>query len=327
MKVWVYFEIERGEVLPTSLEALSLAKRLGDVSALILHPKATELANIAFSYGITKAYTAPQADFDQFSPELFASTINAAAKKYAPDVIILPSTFQSRELTGMLSIDLDCDVLNDAISITLEDDNMTASRPIYEGKVIEKIRANSTMKLVSVRGRMFPIPRAEEVDGEIVSIEKVGSARSIIHGSRQTSQGVSLANAGVVVAVGRGITNHPAFGISEEETARKGLSLASDLAGMFNGAVGASRAIVDAGYLPYDHQVGQTGKIISPDLYFGLGISGSIQHLVGMRGSKIVVAINKDPEAPIFQHADYGIVGDLYDHLPAIIEKFNELKK
>lgn len=327
MNIWVYFEIERGNILPTSLEALSLAKRLGDVSVVILHPKANDFAKVAFDHGASKAFIGVDTEFAQFSPELFSSTISAAANKHNPDVIILPSTFQSRELTGMLSIDLDCDVLNDATSISLEDDNMVASRPIYEGKIVEKIRANSAKKLVSVRGRMFPMPTAGGATGEIVPIEKFGTVRSTVLSSQQTSSGVSLANANVVIAVGRGITNHPAFGLNEEDTANKGLELASDLVGIFNGALGASRAIVDAGYLPYDHQVGQTGKIISPNVYFGIGISGSIQHIVGMRGSKFVVAVNKDREAPIFQHANYGIVGDLYDHLPALIEKFSALKK
>lgn len=327
MNIWVCWEIEHEDILPTSLEALSLAKRLGDVSVVILHPQASELAEKAFRFGASKAYIGTDSNFEHFSPEFFASTISAAAKKYQPDVIILPSTFQSRELTGMLSIDLDCDVLNDAISIELEDDYMIASRPIFEGKIVEKIRANSAKKLISIRGRMFPMPPVEEAVGEIIPIDKVGTPRSTILDIRQTSSGVSLPNAGVVVVVGRGITNHPEFGLSEEETAKKGLELAMELAGIFNGALGASRAIVDAGYLPYDHQVGQTGKIISPDVYFGLGISGSIQHLVGMRGSKVVIAVNKDPNAPIFSHADYGIVGDVYDYLPHLIAKFRELKK
>lgn len=326
MNIWVYFEIERGAVSPTSLESISLAKRLGTVSVVILHPQAKTIADQAFKLGVSTAFINNSADLEEFSPELFSSTISKAAKAEKPDAIILPSTFQSRELTGMLSIDLECDVLNDALSISQEDDNVIATRPIYEGKVIEKIRANSTMKLISVRGRMFPVPNEEPVsDPKTVEIELSGSRRSNVIDRRQTSRGISLANAPVVVSVGRGITNHPAFGLSEVETAAKGIEQASELAGLLNGAVGASRVIVDAGYLPYDHQVGQTGKVISPDLYFGLGISGSIQHMVGMRGAKLVVVINKDPEAPLFQNADYGIIGDLYDYLPHIIEGFREV--
>lgn len=323
MNIWVFFQVEDDVILQTSLEAVTPAKELGKVSAIILHPNAKQLAKIAFEYGVEQVYLSEDSEFGLFNPELFASTIYSAANLHKPDVIFLPSTFQCRELTGMLSVDLNAGVINDAQSINLIDGWLNATRTIFEGKIIEQVRTSSKFKLITIRGRMYSMPaKQENASGNIIEVEKNGSSESKLLEVRQTSSGVNLTNASVVVSLGRGITNHPAFGLSEAETAQKGIEFANSLANVLNAAIGASRAVVDAGYLPYDHQVGQTGKIISPDLYISFGISGSIQHLVGMRSSKIIVAVNKDPDAPIFESADYGIVGDLYDYLPGLTESF-----
>jgi len=325
MNAWIFFQIDEDKIHPASLEAITPAKQLGQVSAVILHPQARKYANTAFEYGIDQVFINEDTEFSQFTPEVFSSTIAAAVLKHQAVVIFLPSTFQSRELAGMLSVDLNAGVLNDALSLKLTDNQVQVTRPIFEGKLNEEIHATSVFKLVTVRSRMFAMPAKQPgKTGQLIEIEKLGLSETKIMESTRTSSGVNLANASVVVSLGRGITNHPAFGLSEDETSKKGIEMSSSLANILNAAIGASRAVVDAGYLPYDHQVGQTGKIISPDLYICMGISGSIQHLVGMRSSKIVVAINKDPEAPIFQSADYGMIADLFDVLPHLTEFFKE---
>jgi len=325
MNIWVFFQIDDDQIHPASLEAITPAKQLGQVSAVILHPQARKHANTAFEYGADQVILNEDTEFNQFTPEVFSSTISAAVLKHQADVIFLPSTFQSRELAGMLSVDLNAGVLNDALSQKLIGNQLQITRPIFEGKINEEIRAVSAVKLVTVRSRMFSLPTQQPGrSGTFVEIEKQGTSGTKILETTRTSSGVNLANASAVISLGRGITNHPAFGLSEEETAKMGIEMSSSLAQILHAAIGASRAVVDAGYLPYDHQVGQTGKIISPDLYICLGISGSIQHLVGMRTSKIVVAVNKDPEAPIFQSADYGIIADLYDVLPHLSKFFKE---
>jgi electron transfer flavoprotein alpha subunit len=209
-----------------------------------------------------------------------------------------------------------------------------ATRPIYAGKLMSKARViDSRPALITLRSRAFAAPEAKG-GGEPTLVEVgAGEALTRVVELKPSEGGVSLTDAGVVVSGGRGVSNNPSLeppsDITDENEieiwrAHQGFKLVQDLAQVLDGAVGASRAAVDAGYIPYSHQVGQTGKVVSPDLYIAAGISGAIQHLAGMRTAKTIVAINTDPEAPIFKLARFGVVEDLYKVLPPLTEALRE---
>ena len=213
------------------------------------------------------------------------------------------------------------------------DDTLVATRPIYEGKVLEKTVCSAKPVIASIRPRFFPKPeRDESKSGTATKVEVKADALTTIEGYSQSEAAVNLGDAPVIVSGGRGVSNNPSLtppdGLSEQEAeiwrAHQGFALIGELANVLGGAVGASRAAVDGGYIPYAHQVGQTGKVVTPDLYIACGISGAIQHLVGMRNAKVIVAINKDADAPIFTQARYGVVGDLFVFVPLLTEAFKK---
>jgi len=209
--------------------------------------------------------------------------------------------------------------------LELDGESVLATRPIYEGKLFEKTTCAARPQFVTLRARAFPRPSPEAGrSGSLKNYAATGQALTTVEGYAAGEMGVSLADAGVIVSGGRGVSNNPSLGLDEAETAKKGFELLGELAGVLGGAVGASRAVVDAGFIPYAHQVGQTGKVVAPDLYIAAGISGAIQHIVGIRSAKLVVAINKDAEAPIFQAARYGVVGDLFTFVPALTAAFKK---
>ncbi|NOY99193.1 MAG: electron transfer flavoprotein subunit alpha/FixB family protein [Chloroflexi bacterium] len=333
MNTWVYIDNFKGEALPASWEAISAAKSLGgSVTALVFGSGVEALAKTAFEYGADEVLLADDASLADYRVEAFASTLSKLAAERAPDVILLPTTTRGRELAGMAAIDLKTGVLVDVVALELDGDKVVATRPIYAGKLLQKTVCNATPQIITLRGRVFPKPEA--VAGRSGTLTKVeaaaGDVPTTVEGYAETEGGVSLTDAGVIVSGGRGVSNNPDLtppdGMSDEEAevwrAQQGFALVGDLAGVLGAAVGASRAAVDAGYIPYSHQVGQTGKVVSPDLYIAAGISGAIQHLAGMRNSKIIVAINKDPDAPIFKVARFGVVGDLFQIVPALTEAF-----
>jgi electron transfer flavoprotein alpha subunit len=224
----------------------------------------------------------------------------------------------------------------DVTAIDVENGRVVVTRPVYAGKLLAKAVCESNPQLITTRIRAFPKPEANEsLSGTPVAVSPAmdeGAIPTKVVGYSQAAGGVSLTDAAVIVSGGRGVSNNPALtppaGLDEKQTeiwrAQQGFKLVGELAGVLGGAMGASRAAVDAGYIPYEHQVGQTGKVVSPDLYIACGISGAIQHQAGMRSSKLIVAINKDPEAPIFRMARYGVVGDLFAIVPVLSEAFRK---
>jgi electron transfer flavoprotein alpha subunit len=231
----------------------------------------------------------------------------------------------------MTAVDLNTGVLTDISALETNDGQLVATRPIYEGKLIEKTVCSGKPVLATIRGRAFPKPEADaSKSGEAKKVDVKAEALTEVTGYSASESAVNLGDAGVIVSGGRGVANNPSLqppaGMDEKQTelwrAQQGFALITELASVLGGAVGASRAAVDAGYIPYSHQVGQTGKVVTPDLYIACGISGAIQHLVGMRNAKLVVAINKDSDAPIFKQARYGVVGDLFQIVPALTEAF-----
>jgi electron transfer flavoprotein alpha subunit len=234
----------------------------------------------------------------------------------------------------MVAIDLRTGVMVDVTSLEATGGKITVTRPIYAGKLLTKETCSSRPQIITLRGRAFPKPAQQA--GKSGTLTKVAAAigdfPTKVEGYTTSESGVSLTDASVIVSGGRGVSNNPALtppaGLDEKQAeiwrAQQGFALVIDLASALGAAVGASRAAVDAGYVPYTHQVGQTGKVVSPDVYIACGISGAIQHLAGMRTSKVIVAINKDPEAPIFKLARYGVVGDLFQIVPALTVAFKK---
>jgi len=339
MKTLVYIDHFKGEIQPASWEALGLAKSLGTASAVVFGSGVDAITKAAFEYGADEVLAADDAALADFRVEPYASTLSALASAQSPDLILFPTTARTRELAAMTAIDLNTGVLTDITALEASDDAsaplsaVIATRPIYEGKVLEKTVCSGKPVLATIRGRAFPKPEADAgKTGTATQVEVKAEALTNVEGYSASESAVNLGDAGVIVSGGRGVSNNPSLqpraGLDEKQAelwrAQQGFALITDLANVLGGAVGASRAAVDAGYIPYSHQVGQTGKVVTPDLYIACGISGAIQHLVGMRNAKLVVAINKDSDAPIFKQARYGVVGDLFQIVPALTEAFRK---
>ena len=329
MKTFVYIDHFKGEVQPASWEALGLAKSFGTAVALVFGTGVDAVAKAAVEFGADEVLVADDASLTDYRAEVYASTLSALASSLNPNLILFPTTARTREMAAMSAVDLNTGVLTDVSALEVNGESFVATRPIYEGKVLEKTVCSGKPVMATIRGRAFPKPNREEgKSGTITKVPAAGEAKSTVEGYSASESAVNLGDAGVIVSGGRGVSNNPSLtppaGMDEKQAevwrAQQGFALVTDLAQLLGGAVGASRAAVDGGYITYAHQVGQTGKVVAPDLYIACGISGAIQHLVGMRNAKVIVAINKDADAPIFKQARYGVVGDLFQILPALTE-------
>ena len=333
MKTFVYVDHFKGEIQPASWEAIGLGKTLGSVSAVVFGSGVDAVVKTAFEYGADEVFVADDPALEDFRAEPYASTFSALVSSQSPDLVLFPITARTRELAAMSAVDLNTGVLTDISALDMDGDTLIATRPIYEGKVMEKTVCSAKPVLASIRPRFFPkSERDESKSGTATKVEVNTDALTTIEGYSASEAAVNLGDAPVIVSGGRGVSNNPSLtppdGLSEGEAeiwrAHQGFALIGDLANVLGGAVGASRAAVDGGYIPYAHQVGQTGKVVTPDLYIACGISGAIQHLVGMRNAKVIVAINKDADAPIFTQARYGVVGDLFKIVPALTAEFKK---
>jgi electron transfer flavoprotein alpha subunit len=335
MKTFVYIDHFKGEVQPASWEALGLGKSFGSVSAIVFGSGLDEIVKAAFEYGADEVFVADDTALADYRAEPYASTLSALASRSAqsPDLILFPTTARTRELAAMTAMDLNTGVLTDVTALEVNGNDIIATRPIYEGKLLEKTVCSGKPVMATIRARAFPKPEADaNKSGTATKVEVKADALTTVEGYSASESAVNLGDAGVIVSGGRGVSNNPSLqppdGMDEKQAelwrAHQGFALITELANVLGGAVGASRAAVDAGYIPYSHQVGQTGKVVTPDLYIACGISGAVQHLVGMRNAKLVVAINKDSDAPIFKQARYGVVGDLFQIVPALTEAFKK---
>lgn len=333
MKTFVYVDHFKGEIQPASWEAIGLGKTLGSVSAVVFGSGVDAVVKTAFEYGVDEVFVADDPALEDFRAEPYASTFSALASSQSPDLILFPITARTRELAAMSAVDLNTGVLTDIFALEAVDGTLVATRPIYEGKVLEKAVCSAKPVMASIRPRFFPKPpRDESRSGTPIKVEVKAEALTTIEGYSASESAVNLGDAPVIVTGGRGVSNNPSLvppdGMDEKQAevwrAQQGFALIGELANVLGGAVGATRAAVDGGYIPYAHQVGQTGKVVTPDLYIACGVSGAIQHLVGMRNSKVVVAINKDADAPIFTQARYGVVGDLFQIVPALTAAFKK---
>lgn len=329
MKTLVYIDHFKGDVQPASWEALGLAKSFGSTSAVVFGSGVDAVAQAALEYGADEVFVADDSALADYRAETYAATLTALASSQSPNLILFPTTTRTREFAAMSAVDLNSNLITDATGIEANGDKVVVTRPIYEGKLFEKVTSSASPQLVTIRGRAFPKPEPQAgKTGTITKVEAKTDALTTVEGYSVAEVGVSLNDAGVIVSGGRGVSNNPSLqppaGLDDKQAeiwrAQQGFKLIGDLATTLGGAVGASRAAVDAGYIPYSNQVGQTGKVVAPDLYIACGISGAIQHLAGIRSAKMVVAINKDADAPIFKVARYGVVGDLFQIVPALNE-------
>jgi electron transfer flavoprotein alpha subunit len=320
--VWVWVEHYEGEVASPSWEAIGTARSIADfygghVSACLFGQGVEDLAQAAIHYGADRVFLADNPTLADFRVEAHASLLSKLAAEHEPAVIFFGATTRGRELAPTVAVDLETGAIADVTALEVEDGNVVATRPIYAGKLFSKcVIPERRPQIVSLRPRAFSRPEPDAGrTGEIITVTPALSEDEIknkVTGFAAAEGQVSLADAAIIVSGGRGVAGPEGFAPVRE------------LAQVLGGALGASRAAVDAGWIPYAHQVGQTGKTVSPDLYIACGISGAIQHQAGMRTSKIIVAINKDPEAPIFKLAHYGIVGDLFKVVPALTTAFKE---
>lgn len=336
-KIWVYLDHFKGEVHASTWEVMGagqlLANELGStLTGVVVGSQVAAIADTAFHYGASEVFLADSPILEDYRSEPYADVISKLAKEHNPEVILFPTTTRGRELAAFCAVDLNTGILPDVIALDSENGSVLATRPVYAGKVLAKVKCNQKPQLITLRTRAFAKPEEDQSKtGEPTPVEVSVDEESIhtkVVGYKQSEGGASLSDANVIISGGRGVSNNPSLtppdGLDEKEVeiwrAHEGFKMIEALAEVLGGAVGASRAAVDAGYIPYEHQVGQTGKVVTPDLYIACGISGAIQHLAGMRTSKVIVAINKDAEAPIFKLARFGVVGDLYDIIPPLTE-------
>jgi electron transfer flavoprotein alpha subunit len=314
-KIWVYAETdESGKPNPSSLEILTKARELGDVEAVVLGPGATTAAQTLGEYGAKKVYASDDAVYSDYVAQPAAYTLWKLAEQNTPDIILFAMDYDSRDVAARTAASMGSTIMGNATDILGPD---KAQCQVFGGeKIVDVDLKGPNPKFVIVRPKSFePSPAGGSAEVESVSIEIPDSEKRSkkVERHEEEAAGVKLEDAKVVISGGRGLLDPDNFKYLHE--------ISSSIP---NSAVGATRAVVDAGWVPYAMQVGQTGKTVKPDVYIAAGISGASQHQVGMKDSKRIVAINKDPEAPIFQISDLGIVGDTMKVLPALIE---ELKK
>lgn len=318
--VWVIVENKNGEIITASKEAIGAARTVANelgqqLTGLVLGQDVAAVADTAFDLGVDAVLGADDATLADFRVEAAGALVTKLAQEKAPSVIIASDTTRSRDLAAWVAADLDAGLVTDAIGLSVDGSTVKATRPVYAGKLLADVHVTDGTQIVTLRSRAFP---QAESTGKSGSAEWVSPAlaedkiATKVTGFEGKEGSVSLTDASIIVSGGRGVGGP------------EGFAPVQALATAVGGALGASRAAVDAGWIPYEHQVGQTGKTVSPDLYIACGISGAIQHQAGMRTSKLIVAINKDPEAPIFKLAQYGIVGDLFAIVPALTEEFKK---
>ncbi|PEL24606.1 electron transfer flavoprotein subunit alpha [Bacillus toyonensis] len=319
-KVLVMGEVRDGSLRNVSFEAVAAAKTIaegGEVVGLLVGDSGASFANELIHYGADRVVTVENDKLKSYTSDGYAQAFLAVYAEEKPEGIVFGHTALGKDLSPKLAAKLEAGLISDVTALEVEGGNVIFTRPIYSGKAFEKKIVTDGILFATVRpNNIATLEKDESRTGDVSSITvDVKDLRTIIQDVvRKTAEGVDLSEAKVIIAGGRGVKSEDGFKPLKE------------LADVLGGAVGASRGACDAEYCDYSLQIGQTGKVVTPDLYIACGISGAIQHLAGMSNSKIIVAINKDPEASIFKVADYGIVGDLFEVLPLLTEEFKKLK-
>lgn len=318
-KLLVISERKNNELRNVSFEAIGAAKQLSDdaeiVALMITDSSDEEQAKELVYYGADRVIQVYNDQLKNYTSEGFSQAILPVIEAESPDGIVMGHTAIGKDIAPKIASRLNIGLVSDIVEITQDKEFI---RPIYSGKAFEKKVMSEGIPFITIRpNNITALDRTESRAGEVIAREvEVKDLRTIVKNVvRKASEGVDLSEANIIVAGGRGVKSADGFKVLEE------------LADVLGGAVGASRGACDAEYCDYSLQIGQTGKVVTPDLYIAAGISGAIQHLAGMSNSKVIVAINKDPEANIFNVADYGIVGDLFEIIPLLIAEIKQLKE
>ncbi|MBA9025807.1 MULTISPECIES: electron transfer flavoprotein subunit alpha/FixB family protein [Bacillaceae] len=319
-KILVLGEARDGNLRNVSFEAIGAAKLAadgGEVVGVLVGESIQTLGNEFIQYGADRVVTVEDAKLAQYTSDGYAQAVLAVIAAENPEGIIFGHTALGKDLAPRIASKLNSGLISDVTSIEEAGGNLVFTRPIYSGKAFEKKIVIDGVIFATIRpNNIEPLAKDESRTGDVSSLHvEIKDLRAIIQDVvRKATDGVDLSEAKVVIAGGRGVKS------------AEGFKPLKELAQVLGGAVGASRGACDADYCDYSLQIGQTGKVVTPDLYIACGISGAIQHLAGMSNSKVIVAINKDPEANIFKVADYGIVGDLFEVVPLLIEECKKLK-
>ncbi|MBP6802788.1 MAG: electron transfer flavoprotein subunit alpha/FixB family protein [Chloroflexi bacterium] len=318
--VWVFIENRDGEIAAIAKEALAAARTVADglgetLTALVFGQDVAGVADAAFDLGADAVLGADDATLSPFRVEAVGPLVAQLAKERQPGVILAGASTRGRDLAAWVAADLDAGLVADGTDLAVDGGTVKVTRPVYASKLLATVFVTGGMQIITLRNRAFPQAESTGGSGSAEWVDTAVAESDIptkVTGFAGKEGTISLTDANIIVSGGRGVGGPEGFAPVQE------------LANVLGAALGASRAAVDAGWIPYEHQVGQTGKTVSPDLYIANGISGAIQHQAGMRTSKVIVAINKDPEAPIFKLAQYGIVGDLFEVLPALTAEFKK---
>ncbi|GGI98812.1 electron transfer flavoprotein subunit alpha [Alicyclobacillus cellulosilyticus] len=319
--VWVVADIRQQKLRQVTFDMLGAAQRMaegGRVTAMLIGHGVAELAAGLGDHGADEVWVADAPQLASFVPRAYLRVLAEAASRQTPDVVLFAHSAVGKSLAPAFAVRIGAGQVSDVTSIDTEDGRLVFTRPIYAGKALTKVVFIRGPMVVTVRpnnlpastggagkpGRIVPLAVPLQPDDLVTLVQEV---------VQKTRAGADLTEARVIVSGGRGVQS------------AEGFQPLYELAEVLGGAVGASRGACDAGYCDYALQIGQTGKTVTPDLYIACGISGAIQHIAGMSGSKVIVAINKDPEAPIFQIADYGIVGDLFEVVPRLTQAFRQV--
>jgi electron transfer flavoprotein alpha subunit len=316
--ILVFIEQRNGNIRKASLEALSEAVRQasgGPVSAVVIGHNVKPLADQIKQLQPGKILVVDGADFAGYSTEGYAAALTAAIQKEQPRYVFAATTSMAKDLIPRVAARLDAACITDVVELRRDGENLLPVRSLYSGKAYGTFNLESPLALLMLRPNIFAV--AEPEPGHSAAVEELAVTpdkvrAKVVETHASEGQKVELSEASIIVSGGRGIKGPENW------------PMLQSLCDVLGAALGASRAVVDAGWIDHQHQVGQTGKTVSPQLYIAVGISGAIQHLAGMSSSKIIVAINKDPEAPIFKHATYGLVGDVFEIVPKLTEEFKK---
>ncbi|WHY91736.1 electron transfer flavoprotein subunit alpha/FixB family protein [Neobacillus cucumis] len=318
-KVLVVGEVRNGTIRKVSFEAIAAAAVLadgGEIIGLLIGNGFQEIARELLEYGADRVILAEHETLDSYTSDGYGQALMQIISTEQPEAIVFGHTSFGKDLSPKIAAKLDAGLISDVVEITANEGEIICTRPVYAGKAFEEKQIIEGTSLISIRpNNIAALEKEVGRQGEIQSVKvEVKDIRTIVKEVvRKAVTGVDLTEAKVIISGGRGVKS------------AEGFTLLQELADALGGAVGASRGACDASYCDYSLQIGQTGKVVTPDLYIACGISGAIQHVAGMSNSKVVVAINKDPEANIFSIADFGIVGDLFEVLPLLIKEFKQI--
>lgn len=323
--VWVFIEEKDGGVAPVSLELLGAGRKLADkrgveLAGVFIGENIKPLTKTVFEYGADTAYVYDQPIFKHYRTESFMKALLDCSNKYKPEIILFGATSTGKDLASAVATDMPTGLTADTTELDVEEETglLLASRPAFGGNIMATILCKKYRpQMATVRAKVMkalnPQPdRKGKMIEETISLKEEDIRTKVLEIVKETTKKVRIDEADIIVAGGKGLGS------------AEGFQLIHQLAESLGGAVGASRDVVEAGWIPHAHQVGQTGVTVTPKIYFAIGISGAIQHIVGMKNSGLIIAINKDPEAPIFQTCHYGIVGDAFEIVPLLIEQFKK---